>query len=968
MPAPRPTAQIIDRPPGHTCVLGAPASGKTTLLLERYRALAARGHRPGIVAFGREQRDRMLERILPAGTAYLGTSPVTTHALLASSILNMARPRRPRTLRDVDELLVLARLLRRENTLLTSDLSAISSSPTFLRDLLQTVHALVQNGIAPDKARSCAKRCANPRAADLLRVYARYHEFCAEHGLVSFYDAAWRAAECIDAGGIESPLREFDVVLMDDFHDLDPGQYRLLTRLVPPNGATKLEVFGDSTGARFSFRGTSDRFLLDLFPRDYAGLYMALSTPSTADAAWNETVAQLVSETERAHETATPASDLPLFSTRPPREVQAVRPAHACATTVLRADDELAEAQTVASRARRAIDAGLPPRDIAVIAREAGSYRAVLELACHEWGVPLMPGADDKRASEEFLRSLLGALGSDTDGRFAEALAASPFAPMLFHGSDVDTVVRELRRAYTSKEGFQFEKLIAERVAPLCAPGDSVLVAAIDEWRRYGDVIEHAGGGVSLDEFRATYLSGKSENLPRGNGVELLSAREATGRSFHTVFVCGCAEGFFPGAVARDGYIPLGALARSLESDYPEAALDIAARLDNAAIERGEKALFLTALTRATDVLTITSPSLVGGEPAIPPRVLALDARAFTIEHAPRVQSPCARAASAVSHAQPNARRAQRLRTLDALAGWWTAPLPTDRLPALAAFKMSASKLSSYARCPRQFFYRNVLEIDETESIYLRIGSLVHDALHEIITPDATGDEVRAALQHASTREIAERLVTRTFPDAGPWMRELSVKYLEDMLRDVAALEAQREGSYRVRFREEPVEEVIEGMPLRGRIDRVDDVDGVGAVIIDYKTSGKGRIKKTFPSIVDGFESDYWQIPVYATMAAKKGIDAAAFVYYALPPGEESFTVGVQLAPGNRPAPIPLGSRRPYRYGPVATTTVADAMAHAVEIHRTIVEGECEYELVENMQNCPNCYFARICQRSRASI
>jgi CRISPR/Cas system-associated exonuclease Cas4 (RecB family) len=286
----------------------------------------------------------------------------------------------------------------------------------------------------------------------------------------------------------------------------------------------------------------------------------------------------------------------------------------------------------------------------------------------------------------------------------------------------------------------------------------------------------------------------------------------------------------------------------------------------------------------------------------------------------------------------------------------------------MASFKMSASKLGSYARCARQFFYREILDIDEPESIYLRVGSLVHEALKEIIPPGATGDEVRAALQHAGTREIAERLVTSEFKDAGAWMRELSVKYLEDMLRDVAALEAQREGNYRVRIVEEGVETDVVGMPLRGRFDRVDDVDGLGAVIIDYKTSGKGRIKRTYPSLVENLDSDYWQIPVYATMAAVEGLAAAAFVYYALPPGDESFAVGVQLAPGQRPAPIPLGKRKPYRYGPVDTTAVADAMARAVEIHRSIVEGECGYERVENMQNCPNCYYARICQRSRASI
>lgn len=958
---------FIDRPPGHARILGPPGSGKTTLLVDRWHALAARGHRPGIVAFAREHRDRLLERVIPAGGTYLGATPVTTHALVASAILDAARPGRPRTLSDVDELLVLGRLLRRESALLASDLSAIAGSSTFLRDLLEALHALAQSGISPDHARSCAKRCANLRARDVLRVYVRYRELCAGRGLASFYDAAWRAAEAIDVGAA-SPLGEFDVILIDDFHDLDPGQYRLLTRLVPPDGMAKLEVFGDPTGPRFSFRGTSDRFLLDAFPRDYSPADLVLAAPSGDDVAWKDTVAQLVSQTEGVAPRTGPSSDLPLFYSATAHESHIARPAHACTTTVLLADDEVSEAQAVATRARAAIDAGVPPREIAVIAREADRYRDVLELACHEWGVPLDAGGEENGATDGLVRSLLGALGSDPDGRFAEALAASPFSASLCAGQDVDVVVHDMRRAYTSQSGFQLEKLLAERVAPLCASDDTAFAAVADEWRRYGDVVEHTGGGRSIDEFCATYLAGRHARARRTDRVSLLSAREATGRSFHTAFVCGCAEGVFPGATSRDGYIPLAVIARVLEDENPDAARDMVARVDETTLERAENALFLTALTRATDAIVVTSPVRTDGEAATPSRALGVKVRAFAIQQVSRMPSPCARAAGSVSRTAPDAKLAGRLRALDRLAGWWATPKSPPRLPARPDFTMSASKLGSYARCARQFFYHNVLKIEEPESIYLRVGTLVHDALKEIIKPDATGDEVRAALQHAGTRAIAERLVTAAFQDAGAWMRELSVKYLEDMLRDVAALEAHRQGSYRVRVVEQSVDVVVEGMPLRGRIDRVDDVDGVGSVIIDYKTSGKGRIRKTYSSLAESLDGDYWQIPVYATMAAAKGLDAAGFVYYALPPGDESFAVGVQLAPGDRPAPIPLGNRKPYRYGPVSVSTVVDAMAHAVGIHRSIVAGECEYARVQNMQNCPTCSFARICQRSKASI
>ncbi|HEX5131020.1 MAG TPA: PD-(D/E)XK nuclease family protein [Candidatus Krumholzibacteria bacterium] len=955
--------EFLQRRPGHACVSGPPGSGKTTLLVERWRALVARGHRPGIVAFGREQRARLLERVIAPGGAYLGAYPVTTHALVASALL--ADPQ-SRPLREVDEMLVLGRLLRRESGLLSSDLAAISDSPTFLRDLLHAVHALAQHGIAVDDARACIHDGVSDRVCDVLRVYARYREVCDARGLATFYDAAWRAAARFGAGGVRSPLDEFDVVLVDDFHDLDPGQYHLLTRLVPPDGARVLEVFGDTAGARFAFRGTSDRFFTESFPSDYRPAQLELAAPACDDAALRATVVALVSGTasRASGSIAAPALDLPLFAGAPSASaVATARPAWACSVSLRLADDEIAEAQMVAVRARAAIDAGVAPREIAVVARDVERYRSILQLACHEWGVPVDTGGDGDSAADGFLYALLGALGSDGDGRFTEALAVSPYAGFL--GDAVATI----QRAYASRDGFDLERLIRERITPYLEPGDegarTTLVSVGDEWRRYNEVVLHVGGGPSLDEFRATYLVAREKTATAGNRVALLSAREVTGRSFHTAFVCGAADGFFPGGTVREGYIPFAILARAVARVNADAARDIAARVDETAAERAENALFLSAITRATHALTISVPSRIGGESTSPSTVLAVEERPFSVESASRVESPCAHAARAVAETEPSAARAERVRKLDTLAAWWLTPPRAARFPALASFSMSASKLNSYARCPRQFFYRSILRLEEPESIYLRVGNLVHEALKEIIPPGATGDEVRTALRAAGTREIAERLVAAGMPEAGAWMRALSVHYLQDMLQRVAELEATREGEYRVRMLEESIEAVIEGMPIRGRVDRVDDVEGLGPLVIDYKTSGS--IKKTYPTLVDKMQTEYWQIPVYAAMTAVNGIAAAGFVYYALPPGEESFAAGVQLVPGDRPAPVPLG-RRPYRYGPVDTRTVAGAMAQAVEIHRTIVEGECEYERTENRQICPNCHFARICQRSRASI
>ncbi len=1057
----------LDRPPGHARVLGPPASGKTTLLVERYRALVQRGHQPGVIAFGRAQQDRLLDAILPPGTAILGASPVTTHALLASSILSAANPSRLRTLRDVDELIVLGRLLRREPDLLTSDLASIAGSTTLLRDVLEVVHVLAQQGLTAADARRCVQHCGNARARDVLLVFAEYTEACAERGVTTFYDAAWRAAERYEAGGIPSPLADFDVVLIDDFQDLDPGQFHLLMKLAAPDGGTSVEVFGDPTGPRFSFRGTTDWFLSEVFPRVYKPAELALAPAAASDAALADVVESLIAMTSRGttlvdatsrSEVAAPAGrtrdvaprpapardgaerpaptlDLPLFqqpSDSPPAHVSAPPPVHpgdsppanasaplpahpgdsppanasdssradarvsSVRATLVMADDEIAEAQHVAERVRRALDAGVTAREIAVIAREPERYRSALSLACHDWGVPLDAGGDANGAVDAFLRSLLGALGNDTDGRFAETLAASPVFPLLAE-SDAANLVRSWRRQYERRSGeFDLEALVRERVTPLFAGSADTenarrngqaadpavpervtplfadspaarasLTRVIDDWRRYQEVIARAG--TSLDEFRVHYLHESAPRASASNSIALLSAREASGREFAMVFVVGCAEGFFPGGPARSGYIPLAAIARALEPVGMDIASEVARRVDHQAARRHETALFLTALTRARDELVISTPARIGGEAASPSRILEVETRGFATEEAPRRESPCARATRAVAATAPDEERAQKLRAFDRLAGWWVSAKGEARYPARPNFTMSASKLNSHARCARKFFYSSVLKIKEPESIYLQVGSLVHEALKEIIPAGATGDEVRAALQHAGTREISERLVSESFPDASGWKRELSVKYLEDMLRDVAALEAQREGNYRVRMLEEEVKGDVEGMPMNGRMDRVDDVEGLGAVVIDYKISGS--VDKSCGTVLKKMESSYWQLPVYAVMARFKDVEPAAFVYYALPPGDESHATGVQLAPGPLRPPIPIGrSKQHPRFGHASQEDIVGAMTRAVELYRSIVEGENAYQRTDNEQICPNCHFARICQRSRASV
>jgi superfamily I DNA/RNA helicase len=325
------TAEIIDRPPGHARILGAPRSGKTTLLVERFHHLVRAGHHPLVIAFGREQRDLLLERLIPPGTARFGAMPVTTHGMLATRLISAARPRRTRTLRDVDERVVLDRVMRKQTDLLRSDLRSIAGSSALHDDLLRVLHVLAQNGLAADEAEKAVKRAGDERAADVLRLFAAYRRQLRERGLNTFYDAAWEAARLVaEDASLVAGAGVRDVLLVDDVQDLDAGQFALLRALAPPTGAVALESFGDTTGPRFSFRGTSDRFFMEEIPAAYRPVDFRLRPPQPA----NRTLAAVL---ESLHTPERAAAAAPIAST----DVAAL-PLFAAAAVVAETEREIA--------------------------------------------------------------------------------------------------------------------------------------------------------------------------------------------------------------------------------------------------------------------------------------------------------------------------------------------------------------------------------------------------------------------------------------------------------------------------------------------------------------------------------------------------------------------------------------------------------------------------------------------------
>lgn len=107
---------------------------------------------------------------------------------------------------------------------------------------------------------------------DLQPLYSAYQERLAAYGVLDYDDLLLRAVAmleegCRDASGKEAPgvtgiFGRFNYLLVDEFQDVNPVQYRLI-RLWAGDGSN-LFVIGDPDQAIYGFRGASNRFFRKL--------------------------------------------------------------------------------------------------------------------------------------------------------------------------------------------------------------------------------------------------------------------------------------------------------------------------------------------------------------------------------------------------------------------------------------------------------------------------------------------------------------------------------------------------------------------------------------------------------------------------------------------------------------------------------------------------------------------------------
>jgi len=315
------------------------------------------------------------------------------------------------------------------------------------------------------------------------------------------------------------------------------------------------------------------------------------------------------------------------------------------------------------------------------------------------------------------------------------------------------------------------------------------------------------------------------------------------------VFVCGMVEKQFPRMHPQDVFFP----------ETARVQLNAAGiRVRTAAeFEREERALFDSAITRATMLATLSYPECSPrGETNL--RSLFLEECAAAVEE---------QAAPAVKP-RPRDRR-----------GPGGGPREGIRAPELLRIlreksgKLSPTGLESYLQCPFQYFGRQVLRLKkapvrpEERLDFLTQGNIVHEVLAAWY---AQPQDMTELFERVFQRYLEEKQIP-----PGYHTERLRNAMLEDLETFAKDQRWPRE-AYQSRMEEAFVFLLEEGLEILGKIDRLDVTADGRAYVLDYKYSASKNIqaRKDDPALL--------QAPLYLMAAKRLGYEPAGMYYIGL--------------------------------------------------------------------------------------
>ena len=431
---------------GPLLVLAGAGSGKTRMLTHRIAHLIASGrarpHEILAVTFtnkaAREMRERV-ERLLASGAhVWVSTFHSTCVRILRRDIGHLGYSRSFTIYDDSDSLAAIKRVLR------ALDLDEKSHPPRAIRSQIDRYK---NRGLTPAKVAALDDLDSD----QMSEIYQRYQSELAKSNALDFGDLLLLTVRLFEdhPGVLEDYHRRWRYLLVDEYQDTNPVQYRLLRLLSAKH--RNLCVVGDEDQSIYAFREADIRNILD-FEKDFPGarVYRLEQNYRSTQPILDAAIAVVANNTQRKGKK--------LFTERTGGEL----------VRFYEASDDRAEAAYVVGEILRARERGASLQDVAIFYRVHAQSRP-FEEELLKYDLPYVVVGGTRfydRAEIKDALSYLRALNNPDDTESMLRIINTPT-----RGIGRTTLERVLELSTQHEESFydSLRRARAERVVPAAA-------------------------------------------------------------------------------------------------------------------------------------------------------------------------------------------------------------------------------------------------------------------------------------------------------------------------------------------------------------------------------------------------------------------------------------------------------------------------------------------------------------------
>lgn len=828
---------------GPALVVAGAGTGKTRVITERIMRLIASGINPQSIlalTFTEKAAGEMRDRLSISAAMDVGTY---TFNGFGQELLEQYGSEWGlsdlRLLGEVGELV----FVRDHFDEFALDYFAPLSNPTGqLKTLCTYVSTLKQELILPEAyeryaaglpASDEAEKLEKQKQREIAAFYTKHLELTRAHRVITYDDQIFMTIQMLEARAniLREIQRRYAYVLIDEFQDTNTMQSRLIDLVAA--GHKNLMVVGDDDQAIYGWRGATLANILDFTKRYPAAKDITLienyrSTQNILDSAY-----QLIQHNNPNRLEVTNKLDKRLVAKRGSGPAPAVRHFYTQAAELTWV------AEDIAARLQNGADAG----DIAVLAR-SNSTLAKVHQALEMHGVEhVVVGVQDDLYKQPAVTQLIELMSAVSDPHNSSALFYALSGPAF---ALPQTELSELS-ASAKYDHSTLAAVIAASDNQACKDA----LSQIESWRLHHadisvrqlayDIITDSGWKTrlysqaddpsavlqaqalseffkTLQEFEQvalvpsvrTYLENVETLRSSGeafdgtldisdSAVNVMSVHKSKGLEWGTVYIVDCTDGSFPTTHGR---------AQGLQA--PAELITRPSAADERMAE--ERRAMYVAVTRARDELILTYGDKVrdGGTHRKPSRFLAEmfgdNTITQTIEHADQVNLELFAPSEVYETTVPN------------------------KILHDGVYTLSASQIACYLKCPRDFYYKHILNIPEPDSPAAGYGTAIHAGIQFVSEQRLKGttpsyEAMLAIVQPRLPRRgfESDAVKQRTYAHALEATRHIYDRFVSEAL----PIEV-----------EKPFSVMVPDLPVRikGRMDAV-YAHPKGVEIRDYKTS-----------------------------------------------------------------------------------------------------------------------------------